>query len=154
MSGNAYHLRDWQELQLSGTDDVTVAAVRNVTITANVEIDELWSADKGTVEELKQREFTCDVEIEYARFDSDVVEEWMGGDGTTSTSWADNSDPQEFELTFEVDATDAGETLEVTVDRIVFDELPIFDGSHDDWATWDLSGTGYELDNVETVSQA
>jgi len=150
----AYHLRDWQTLTLSGSEEVTVAAVRGVTITPSVEIDELWSADQGTVEELKQREFTCDVEIEYARFDSDLAEEWMGGDGTTSTSFADNSDPQEFELTFEVDATDAADVLEITVSRIVFEEMPLFDGSHDDWTTWDLSGTGYELDNVETVSEA
>jgi len=119
-----------------------------------VERDNLFTADSTTRESGKQREFSVDVEIEYAKFDAEVVKEWLGGDGVGATAWGDNSDPQQFELTFEVDGTDAanGETLEVTVGEIEFSEMPIFDGSHDDFAMWDLSGTGYALSNFDVTT--
>jgi len=155
MAEAAYHLQDFVTLELSdGTDTVAAAGVRGVTITANVKRDNLFTADSTTRDTGKQREFSVDVEIEYAKFKSDIVEEWLGGDGVSATAWGDNSDPQQYELTFEVDATDAqnGETLEVTVGEIEFDEMPIFDGSHDDFAMWDLSGTGYALTNATVAT--
>jgi len=157
MAETAYHLQDFVTLNLTnGTDTVAAAGVRGVTITANVERDNLFTADSTTRDTGKQREFSVDVEIEYAKFSADVVKEFLGGSGVASTGWGDNSDPQQFQLTFEVDGTDAanGETLEVTVGEIEFDEMPIFDGSHDDFAMWDLSGTGYALNNFDVTTTA
>ena len=50
-------------------------------------------------------------------------------------------------------ATNAPDQIEVTVEKIVADEMPIFDGSHDDWATWDWSPTGYALTNFDVITE-
>jgi len=154
----AYHLQDFTTLDMktSAGDATPVAGVRGVTLTANVERDNVFTADDTTRDIGKQREFSVDVNIEYAKFDPEIVKEWLGGDGVSATAWGNNSDPQQFELTFNVDATDqqSGEAIEVTVGEIEFDEMPIFDGSHDDWAMWDLSGTGYALTNFDVTTTA
>ena len=156
MSAEAYHLQDYTSLSLD-TDDTdtntSVAGIRGVTVTPNVSIDELFTADSTEVDSLKQRELKVDVEIEYAKFDPTVVEEWMGGAGTSATSWGDNSDPQEFKFTFEIDS-EGTDVLSLEVGRIVFEEIPVFDGSNDDYAEWGLSGTGYALRQVEETSGA
>ena len=59
MAGQAYHLIDFAVLSVttdSGDTDY-VGGVRNVSISGEVEIDELWTADSTEVAELKQREF-------------------------------------------------------------------------------------------------
>jgi len=157
MAEEAYHLQDFTTLELStASGTVPVAGIRGVTLTGNVERDNLFTADSTERDTGKQREFSVDVNIEYAKFDPSVVKEWLGGDGISGTAWGDNSDPAQFSLTFTVDATDpeSGESLEVTVEEIEFDEMPIFDGSYDDWAMWDLSGTGYALSNFDVTTTA
>jgi len=150
----AYHLQDFTSLTLD-TDDTdaatNVAGIRGVTVTFNVSIDELFTADSTTVEELKQRELKADVEIEYAKFDPVIVKEWLGGAGTSATAWGDNSDPQEFafELVIESEGTDQ---LTIEVGQLVFEEMPVFDGSNDDYAEWGLSGTAYDIRNVDETS--
>mgnify|MGYP006441832107 CR=1 FL=1 len=153
---DAYHLQDWQTLTLD-TDDTATAAplagIRGVTIVPNVSLDELFTADSTTVDSLKQREFKADVEIEYAKFDPTIVKEWLGGAGASATSWADNSDPQEFAFNFVIPSEGTDE-LTVEAGRLVFEEMPIFDGSNDDFAEWGLSGTAYEIRNVDETSGA
>jgi len=157
MAAEAYHLQDFTTLEMSANGTtVPVAGIRGVTLTANVEKDNLFTADSTTRDTGKQREFTVDVSIEYAKFDAELAKEWLGGDGVSGTAWGDNSDPQQFELSFNIDATDPAndDTLEVTVGEIEFDEMPLFDGSYDDFAMWDLSGTGYALTNFDVVEGA
>jgi len=150
----AYHLNDYTSLTLDTDDTDTatnVAGIRGVTVNFGVTIDELFTADDTTVDELKQRELKVPVEIEYAKFDPTIVKEWLGGAGTSATAWADNSDPQEF--AFEVVLPSEGtDELTVEVGRLVFEEMPVFDGSHDDFAEWGLSGTAYEIRNVDETS--
>jgi len=150
----AYHLQDVQTLELEAdTETIEVAGVRGVTITGSWEIDELFTADSGKVEALKQREFTVDVEIENALFDGEVVKEWLGGDGSSSTSVADNSDPATFTLTGEVDSTNAADTMEITVEQIVFPDLDLWDMDSEDFMERGLSGTGYDISNFDVVSE-
>jgi len=124
-----------------------------VTITPNVSLDELFTADSTEVDSLKQREFKADVEIEYAKFDPTIVKEWLGGEGASATQWSDNSDPQEFAFEFVIPSEGTDE-LTVEAGRLVFEEMPIFDGSNDDFAEWGLSGTAYEIRNVDETSGA
>jgi len=156
MATEAYHLQDYTTLTLE-TDDTTtttpVAGIRGVTITPSVEIDELFTADSTEVDTLKQRELTVDVEIEYAKFDPAIAQEWMGGAGTSATSWGDSSDPQEFALTLVIDS-DGTDELTIEVGRIVFPDLALSDLSDDDFQELGLSGTGYALRQVEETSGA
>ena len=156
MATEAYHLQDFTTLSLDTDDTATavpVAGIRGVTVTFNVSIDELFTADSTTVDSLKQRELKADVEIEYAKFDPVLVKEWLGGAGTSASAWGDNSDPQEFKFKLVIPSEGTDElTLEVS--RLVFEEMPAFDASNDDFAEWGLSGTAYAIDNVAVTSGA
>jgi hypothetical protein len=156
MSNEAYHLHDFQTLTLDTDDTDTatpVAGIRGVTVTPNISLDELYTADDTEVEELKQREFKADVEIEYAKFSPEIVKEWLGGAGASATQWGNNSDPQEFSFEFVIDS-EGTDQLTVELGRLVFEEMPIFDGSNDDFAEWGLSGTAYALRNLDETSGA
>jgi len=149
-----YHLRDFTTLDIKENDSDTVmgvAGITDVTIVPSVTIDRLMTADSIKAETRKQYDFGVQVDIGYAKFSEnvDLVQQWMAGSGgSTSTSMTDTSDPQTFDIDGVFDSVGGDRTLSVTVADITFEEMPVFDGSQDEFVAWDLSGEGEDLTDV------
>lgn len=149
-----YHLRDYTTLDLTeedGSTSLPVAGIQGVTIIPSVSIDRLFTGDSIKAHTRKQSEFTVDVGVEYALWDSSasVVQQWLGGDGgTTATSMTDTSNPQTFSISGTFDSVGGDRTLDVTVTQITFEEMPIIDATDDEFMSRDLSGTGEDLTDL------
>jgi hypothetical protein len=152
-----FTLQDFSTLDLStdaGSTETPVAGIQDVTIIPNVSIETLYTADSIKVADKMQHEAAVNVEIGYAFFDGAVVEQWLGGSGSTGTSLTDTSDPQEYSITGTFDSRDDSMQINVTVEGITFEEMPIFDASRGEYAQWDLSGTGTDITNFDVSAPA
>lgn len=140
------------------TDDATstpIAGLKQTTITPGWETNELYTADSGLREVVKQYEHSVQVEIEYVTLDVETAQEWLGGDGTTGTSTTDTSDPQLFSVEFVTPGAKTGSPeYTASVTDVFFPEFPIVDGSEGEFMTFSLSGTGRTVDNFDDTSGA
>lgn len=150
---DAYTIDDYTTLELAvdgGSPTTPVAGIRGVTIVPSVEIDRLMTADSGKAEAKHQYDYSVDVGIEYALWDENasVVQQWLGGDGGTATSWTDTGNPQEFQLSGTFDSVGGDRTLDVVVSGVTFSEMPILDGEQNEFLSRDLSGTGDDITDL------
>lgn len=133
--------------------DQAIAGLRGVTINPSWEITELYTADSTLRDTVKQYEHAVAVEIDYVFFDIAVAKQWLGGQGTTSsTTTTDTSDPMLFNVE-RVD-TSADGSLEKTTEaqNVVFPEFPLVDGSQDEFEEYGLSGAGEQIANHDETS--
>jgi len=147
---DAYWANDFETLTLetSSGDTDYVAGIKNVTLEAEYgTLEDLYTADSTIRVDSKQAEFTVPVSIEYAFFDPVFVEEWLGGEGSTSTGGQDTSDPQEFTLTGDFRNRDGSKKIEATIEGIRFPSIPLFDGSENEFVVWGLEGEGSNISN-------
>lgn len=157
MTTDPYHLRDYASLDVQeedGSTNLPVAGISDVSIVPSVTIDHLDTADSIKANTRKQHTFRCEVNIGYALFDSSaaLVQQWLAGSGGgTASSMTDTSDPQTFQVSGSFDKVGGGTTLNATVTGITFEEMPVFDGSQDEFTTWDLTGTGEDITGVTMV---
>jgi len=135
----------------SGTQ-TPVAGLRNVEIEAGVNMTRFTSADSIFQEDKMQSNFNVDVSIEYAKFDGAIVEEWLGGAGNTATQMEDTSRPQLFTIEGVFEDRGAANQIDVTVEEIDFENMPIFSGGEDEYAAWNLEGNGAKLTNFEVTA--
>lgn len=152
-----FSLQDFSTLDLvtdPGDTATAVAGIQDVTIVPNVSMETLYTADSTKVADKMQHEYAVQVDVGFAYFDGDVVSEWLGGSGSTGSSWTDTSDPQEYEITGTFDSRDGSMQLNVTVEGITFEEMPIFDASRGEYAQWDLSGEGTDITNFDVSAPA
>jgi hypothetical protein len=152
-STDAYRIDDYTTLELATDGGVTttpIAGIMGVTIIPSVSIDRLYTADSGKIEEQSQYEYAVDVGIEYALWDAEasVVQQWLGGDGASSSSWSDESQPQKFQISGTFDSVGGDRTLDTTVTGITFEEMPIIDGEMNEYLSRDLSGTGEDITDL------
>lgn len=150
MPEDVWYFDDFTTLDLQDSTGTTVpvAGIQGLTVVPSVSIERLYTADSGKIEAQKQHEYSVDVSIEYAKWDSEaqVVQQWLGGGGnSTSTSWADTTDPQAFQISATWDSENADRTLDFTVEGITFEEMPLIDGSMGEYLSRDLSGTGEDI---------
>lgn len=151
---DAYWLDDFTTLDLE-TDEGTptstpVAGIQNVEIVANFSIEKLYTADSTKIDAQKQHEAAINVNIGYSKWDSVVVEQWLGGGGgTTANSLTDTSDPQKYQLSGTFDSVDDTTTIDVTVTGITFESMPIFSASRGEYVQWDLEGTGEDISDFQ-----
>lgn len=146
---NGYTTLDVQEED--GNTSMAVAGIRGVTLIPGVSIERLMTADSIKADSKFQHSAEVQVDIEYALFDQDasIVQQWLAGSGGgTSSSWTDTENPQEFSVDGEFDSVGGDRTLSASVTGITFPEMPIFDGQQDEFATWNLSGTGDDVTDV------
>lgn len=150
-------LNDFNTLELTtvgGTTD-TVAGIRGVTIKAEFgTMEHLYTADSTKRVNAKQAQANVPISIEFAFFDGEFVNEWLGGAGGTDTSLADTSDPQLFELTGNFRNDDGSQQIDVTVTDIEFENIPIFDASMDEFVVWGLDGNGADITNFDVTAVA
>ena len=141
------------ELAIDGGGTTTpVAGIQGVTLVPNVSIEQLYTGDSIKIEEQQQHEAAVDVGIEYALWDAEasVVQQWLGGEGSTATSWTDTNDPQKFQISATWGSVGGDRTLDMTVTGITFEEMPVIDTEMGEYVSRDLSGTGEGIENVAT----
>jgi hypothetical protein len=148
-SANAY----WTDtatldLQTSPGTDMPVAGIQDITIVPSVSIEQLYTADSIKIEQQQQHEFSVDVAIGFSKWDDEVVNEWLGGPGTTATSMTDQSDPQKYKVSSTVESVNGTETYNIEVTGITFEDMPIIDASRGEFIQWDLDGTGEDLTDL------
>lgn len=155
MATEAYVLDDYSTLSLQTTGAVStpIAGIQGVTITPNVSIERLYTADSIKIEEQQQFEFQCDVSIEYALWDSDatLLKQWLGGEGSSSTSITDTTDPEKFQVDGTFASVNTNRTLSATVTGITFEEMPVIDTEMGEFVSRDISGVGENIKNVNTA---
>ena len=150
----AYWLDDGTlDVETEDGTTVPVAGIESVQITPQVSIQRHYTGDSIKPDAKKQHEAIVNVNIGYALFDGDLIKEWLGGDGLSSTSWEDTSDPQEFEITGEFVSAGGDETIEVTVVGVTFEEMPIIDASRGEFAVWDLTGEGDDITDFDVTGE-
>lgn len=144
-----FFVNDYETLELTtvdGTDD-TVAGIRGVTIEAEYQtLEHLYTADSTKRPTSKQAQFNAPINIEFAFFDGTFAEEWLGG-----TSVEDTTDPTMFELTGDFRNDDGTKQIEITVTDITFENIPLFDGSMDEFVVWGIDGEGADITNFEVT---
>lgn len=153
MAEDAYRIDGYTTLELATDGGVTttpIAGVMGVTVIPSVSIDRLMTADSGKAESKAQYDYGVDVGIEYALWDQDatLVQQWLGGDGASASSWTDTISPQEFQLTGTFDSVGGDRTLDLTCTGITFEEMPILDGEMNEYLSRDLSGTGDDITDL------
>lgn len=127
-----------------GSMEVPVAGLQGVSIMLSADHVELFTADSIERETVKKRELSIPVEIEYAKWDKSFAQWWMAGGGSSSaTSVTDTSDVTTFSInTADLTSADGSVTLNVAVDNIYFEELPIWEASEGEFVSQSISGTG------------
>jgi len=128
---------------------INIAGLRGITITPAWETTELYTADSTFRETVKQYEHNVNVEIDYAFFDVAAAQQWLGGQGTTSsTASTDTSDPMLFTVKRADPSADGSVTKNVEVEKVVFPEFPLVDGSQDEFEEYGLSGSGRSVTDL------
>ncbi len=130
--------------------EILVAGVRQVDITAAYEHQDLYTFDSSFRENVKRYEHDVNVEITYAKFSIEFVQEWLGGEGATATASQDDSDPMLFNLDRVSPSADGGFERTTAVTDIHFPEFPIDSASYGEFEEWDLSGSGREVEVTDT----
>jgi hypothetical protein len=133
--------------------DIPIAGLQEVEIIPSFSIEQLYTGDTVKIEEQKQHEFTVDVTIGFSKWDPTFAEQWLGGGGGASAqSLTDTSDPQKFSInTFDPVSVGGGTTINIQVDGITFEEMPLFSASRGEYVQWDLSGTGEDISDYSTA---
>lgn len=156
MGSEAYFVDDASltfETDESTPTSIAVAGLQDVEIIPSVSIEQLYTGDSIKIEEQVQHEFSVDVNIGFSKWDPAFAEQWLGGSGgTTANSMTDTSDPQKFQVnTFDPVSVGGGTTINIQVDGITFEEMPLFSGSRGEYVQWDVSGTGEDISDYSTA---
>jgi len=131
---------------------VPVAGIQDITVIPSVSIEKLYTGDTIKIEAQKQHEFEVQVDIGYSKWDLTIAEEWLGGEGTTSASMTDTSDPQKYQISGDFTSVDGATTYQWEVTGVTFEEMPLIDASRGEFIQWDLSGIGEDLTDLSEVA--
>jgi hypothetical protein len=123
---------------------VPVGSLQQVQIIANAEHVELTSADTTKRDDVAKRNFGVDVTVGVAAFDMTIVEEWLGGDGSSSSSYTDDNSVALFTVAGSVTGSD-GTTHTATVDGVYFPQMPIIDAQEGQWVRHNVQGDGADV---------
>jgi hypothetical protein len=132
-----FHGQDYDVLTVeneAGTE-TPIAGVKGVTVTPGVSDDQFYTADSVKIADQVHYEHAVTVEIEYAFWDGTFAKEWLGGSGSSGSTWTDTTDPELFQLaSYDHPSRDDSNVLSVAVDNITFPEIPLVEmseGIHD-----------------------
>jgi len=143
-----YFTNDFQTLSLTpaGADTNVVGGLKEVTIEISYgTFERFFTADSIKRAASKQAELAIPVSVEFAFFDPAFIQEYTDGTGSV----ADTSDPPEFDFSGEFRSRDNDKKINVGVEKVNFDTIPVFDGSENEFAQWGIDGEGADLTNFE-----
>jgi len=139
-----------------GTPQSTpVALVQDVEITLTSSHEDLFTADSTKREDVLRHSQMVNVSIGFVGWDGEFAKQVLGGSGGTSgTSLADDSSPQRFMLTATFPSRNNANEIDVTVEGITFEEIPLFSGSSGEFTTWEIEGTGEDVTTYDVATPA
>lgn len=127
---------------------VPVAGLQSVSFQLSAEHVELFTADSIRRDEVKKRELSIPVEIEFAKFDETFAQWWMGVE-SAAAEIADTSDVALFEISGEITSSDGDTTKEATVEEVYFEDLPLWESSEGEFISQNISGVGAWVSNYD-----
>jgi len=157
MASEPYYFNDGALTVTNNEDDnsIAIAGLKGVTITPSFEITNFYTADSTLRSTAKQHEHDVSVEIDYAFFDVDAATQWLGGEGTTtSSSTTDTSDPMLYDVEVVTPNADGTVVRTAAVEAVHFSEFPIVDGAEGEFEEYGLSGSGKSVTNLADTSGA
>lgn len=133
--------------EADGSTSLTAGKARSGNVRAEADHVELFTTDSITRDEVKRRELVVIVELEFVEFNEDIVQYWLDGTGSTSTTINDDSAVQEYDITLEQLMTDhtgssGDEKLKAAVTGVHFPEMPMIDFSEGEYSAKSLTGRG------------
>jgi len=139
------------DLETSGDTTVPIAGIQDIEVVPSVSIERLYTGDSIKIDSQQQHEFEVAVDIGFSKWDLDLAKEWLGGDGTATTTLTDTTDPQKYKITSEFTEVNDGSTYKIEVTGITFEEMPIIAVSRGEFIQWDLSGIGEDVNTLDKV---
>jgi len=132
--------------------DIPAAGIRGITITPTAEHVELYTADSILWEAVKRRQAAVDIELEYLKWNKDLVE-WYLGDGTAvAQSFNDTSDVGFFEIETTITNEGGGDTIKAVLSDVHFpDGIPLFDFQEGEWLARSVSARAKDIDTTDPV---
>lgn len=140
-------------IQNEAEANVPIAGIREVTVTPAYETTELYTMDSVFREDVKQYEHNVNVDITYAKFSLELVQEWLGGEGATATASQDTSDPTLFAVEDVTQTADGSVERTVAVNDVIIPEFPVIEGTYGEFEEYGITGTGRDV-SVEDTSGA
>ncbi len=134
--------------ETQGGTSLTAGKARSASIRAEADHVELFTTDSITRDEVKRREVSIIVELEFVQFNEDIAQRWLAGDETTtSTTLTDSSDVALFKVTVEHLMTDhtgstGDESLKAVVSNVDFPEMPLINAQEGEYSVKSLTGRG------------
>lgn len=147
-----WQLNDFATLDVveEDTEESTpVAGLQDVSIVPQEQIEILYTADSTKIADRFSHEKQVAVDIGFSFWDGEIAEEWLGGAGQSAGTWEDTSDPQLFELTGDFRSRDGSQAMTFTIPGITFEEMPLLDASRGEYAQWDLTGIGEDVEEFD-----
>ena len=120
---------------------VPVGSLQQVQITVTADHVELDSADTILREDVAKRNLNVDVLVGVAAFDMTLVESWLGGETTTSSSPTDTNTVAKFDVVGTI-TSPGGTTHTATVEDVYFPSVPIMDAQTGQWIQHNFEGDG------------
>lgn len=146
MAANNYYGNDMVlSIDTEGGTTIPVGVLKDVEISATEEHDSLYGGDSVKRQEVKRREAGVNVSVGFAEMDMALIQQWLGGSGSTSTGFVDSSDPQLFQITGEVTPAGGGTNKKAVVDEVDFPEMPVISVTEGEFETTELEGTGTSI---------
>lgn len=153
MAADAYWFDEGTITVNDGTSDTAIAGILGLTVVPQFQsVQQLYTADSVFIESQKQAQYRVQVTLEYTKFDIDAAQEWLSGDGTAGTTEVDTSTPQKFDIKAVSTSTDGSIERTVEVTGVTFDQFPIVDGRLNEYESYNLTGVGERVSQLEDTS--
>jgi len=146
MPSDRYYGDDITEFQIEiNGSTITAGAVTDVSIRGEAEHDELFDPEDVSFSEVKRREVAVIVEFTIREFDEELVQYWLGGGNSASSSVAQTSDVARYDIIFEQRATDHSGTtgdvsLRASVEGFHVSDMPLLEMTQGEYNEHDVSG--------------
>jgi hypothetical protein len=135
-------------LETGSATSVPVAGLQGLIVVPSVSIEKLYTGDSIKIDQQQQHEFMVQVDIDISKWDLELYQQWLGGEGASSPSMADTSDPEKFTATGDFESVGGTNAYTWEVSGITFEEMPLLDFSRGEFIEKNLSGEGEDLVDV------
>jgi len=135
-----------------GSTDIPAAGLRGLTITPQFEHVELYTGDSVNREAVKRRNFAVEVDIQYLKWNKDLVEWFLGDGSATSSTVVDTSDVPLFDIDATINNVGGDDDIDVTISNCHFpDGVPLFDYQEDEFLARDVTARGDAIDTSDVA---
>lgn len=133
-------------IEIGGTS-ITAGKAKSIAIDLSAEHADLFTPESLTRADVKRREVTVPVSLELVEWNEEIIQYWLGGDGTTSQTINETSEVAQFEVTAELNMTDhtgttGDESIKAVVTGVDFEDLPVIPADEGEYSQMSLDGTG------------